>query len=347
MQSNILIIGGNGMVGRTIAGILKSRNPQVNLFIGGRKEGKTENDLRIDVTKPETFTSILRKNISLIILSVNDKEDHVLRFAIKHKIDYLDITKPTPDLVKAYDLAKKEIVSSRIVFSSGWMGGIVSGLVNSQSGLMKNIEEVKLFVYYSVKDLAGESSAHFMAENVAKAFVRYKHNSPVPVKHFLDSEYFDFSFGIGNRQAYNFDVPDLYILNQVEKIPDVSVKMTYNSKFITWLLGAFQKVRLYHILSLKERKMIFGSSGNGDRSVFEVIVKNKTEVRRISLQSLKGQAELTALSAVLHAEALLKNDLGNKIYFGHQLHAPAALIESLNAYETIIIQMSHEKNTDH
>ncbi|WP_248876691.1 saccharopine dehydrogenase [Epilithonimonas zeae] len=257
MESNILIVGGNGMVGRTIARILKTRNPHYNIFIGGRKKGKTENDLIIDVTKPQTFQAILDKKINVIILSVNDKEDNVLSFAIKNQIDYIDITKPTPDLTKAYGLAKKQSINSRIVFSSGWMGGIVGGLISSFSIKMKDIQSVELFVYYSVKDLAGESSAHFMAENVAKPFVNYKNNQPVSIKHFLNSETFDFSFGIGKRQAYNFDVPDLYILNKIENIPDVSVKMTYNSKFITWLLGAFQKIRLYNILSLKERKMVF------------------------------------------------------------------------------------------
>lgn len=340
MKSNILIIGGNGTVGKTIARIFASRNPNTHIFIGGRKLGKTENDLIIDVTKPQTFQAILNHKIDVIVLSVNDKDDHVLRFAIENKIDYLDITKPTPDLIKAYDFAKKQSINSRIVFSSGWMGGIVSGLINSFSDQMKDIHTVELFVYYSVKDLAGESSAHFMAENVAKPFVNYQNNTPVSIKHFLDAEPFEFSFGIGKRQAYNFDVPDLYILNQIEKVPNVSVKMTYNSKFITWLLGTFQKIKLFNILSLKERKMVFASSGNGDQSIFEIIVKTKNDSKKISLQSTKGQAELTALSAVLHGEELLKNNHDSKIYFSHELYQGSSLYDSLKAYETINIQVT-------
>lgn len=337
MGHNILIIGGNGLVGKTISRILKSRNPQVNIFIGGRKGGKTENDLKIDVTDPATFTVITQKKINLIILSVNDKADHILQFAIENGVDYLDITKPTPDLVKAYNLAKNHEVNSRIIFSSGWMGGIVPGLVNTLSQNTDDIQEIKLFVYYSVKDKAGESSAHFMAENVAVPFHEYKNDQPVSIRHFLNTEIFNFSFGIGKRKAYNFDVPDLYILNRVERIPNVSVKMTYNSKFITWLLGSFQYLRIFNILSLKERKMIFGSSGNGDQSVFEIVVKDKNKSKKVSLQSTKGQAELTALSAVLHTEELLRNPHENKVYFSHQLHEPLSLLTELNAYETINI----------
>ena len=84
--------------------------------------------------------------------------------------------------------------------------------------------------------------------------------------------------------------------------------------------------------------MIFGSCGNGDQSVFEIVIKNKNEVKKVSLQSKKGQAELTALSAVLHSEELLKNKLENNIYFSHQLHQPDSLFKSLNNYETIHIK---------
>lgn len=339
MGSNILIVGGKGMVGKTIHRILRSRNQECNIYIGSRKEGITEYDVMIDVNKPETFKAVVNRNIDLIILAVNDQNDHILRFAIDNSIDYIDITKPTPDLVKALAIAKTtQNINSRIVFSSGWMGRLVSGLMNTLPHSPENIREVKLYVYYSVKDLAGESSAHFMAENVARPFNCYHSNRQIPVRHFLNSEDFKFSFGIGKRQAYNFDVPDLYILNQIEKIPTVHVKMTYDSKFITWLLGTFQKLRIFNILSLKERRAIFGSSGNGDQSVFEIVIKDDQGEKKLSLQSKKGQAELTALAAVLHAEMLLHGDFKNKIYFAHQLHDPKKLYQSLAEYEGITIE---------
>lgn len=33
MEHNILIVGGNGLVGKTMIRILKERNPDVNIFI--------------------------------------------------------------------------------------------------------------------------------------------------------------------------------------------------------------------------------------------------------------------------------------------------------------------------
>lgn len=85
--------------------------------------------------------------------------------------------------------------------------------------------------------------------------------------------------------------------------------------------------------------MIFGSSGNGDQAVFEVVIKDKNGEKKLSLQSRKGQAELTALSAVLHTEELFRNPHENNIYFSHQLHEPLSLLSLLNAYETININI--------
>ncbi|MCC9070813.1 saccharopine dehydrogenase [Flavobacterium sp. F-65] len=342
MRKNILVIGGTGLVGKVILRIFQGRNPNYNLFVGSRQLGNTANDLVIDVTNPQTFDSIKHNKIDLIVLCTKDSNNEVLQFAIQNKIDYIDITKPTPDLTAAYDLAKanEKNVKSHIVFGSGWMGGIVGSLMDFAEPDKHKIQEANLFIYYSIKDLAGKSSADFLAENVCKPFIVYKNNKPQNAKHFLNSEKFDFSFGIGKRQVYNLDVPELFILNQIEKIPTVSVKMTYNSKFVTSLMGYFQSLKIFNIMFLRERKLLFGGSGNGDQAVFEIVIKTQNKTKKISLQSSKGQAELTAFSTVLHIEKMLDDTLASGIYFSHQMHSSKEVYEALNSYSTINLKIS-------
>lgn len=341
MNKNILIIGGTGLVGKTIIRILEKRNPKYNLFVGSRKSGNTPNDMVIDVTNPKTFKVILDNKIDLIVLCTKDSDNEILRFAIENKLDYIDITKPTPDLTIAYDFAQenKEYIKSHIVFSSGWMGGIVGSLADFIAPDKRTVLEVNLYIYYSVKDLAGKSSADFLAKNVCKPFFVYKNNRPQKVKHFLDSEKFNFSFGIGKRQVYNLDVPELFIFNQIEKIPTVSSKMTYNSKFITSVMGYLQSLRIFNIMILKERQWLFGASGKGDQTIFEISIKTIDKTKKVSLQSIKGQAELTAFSTVLHIEKMLKSTLGDGIYFSHQIHAPEEIYDELNNNDTINIKI--------
>ncbi|MBF7093434.1 NAD-dependent epimerase/dehydratase family protein [Flavobacterium sp. ALJ2] len=342
MRKNILVIGGTGLVGKVILRILKERNPNYNLFIGSRQLGNTANNLVIDVTNPKTFDSIINNKIDLIVLCTKDSNNEILKFAIQNKLDYIDITKPTPDLTIAYDLAivNKQSINSCIIFGSGWMGGIVGNLVDFMEPDKREIQETSLYIYYSIKDLAGKSSANFLAENVCKPFIVYKNNKPQNVKHFLNSKKHNFSFEIGKRQVYNLDVPDLFILNQIEKIPTVSVKMTYNSKFITSLMGYFQSLKIFNIMSLKERQLMFGSSGNGDQTVFDIIIKTQDETKSVSLQSVKGQAELTAFSTVLHIEKVLNDALERGVYFSHQIHSSQKIYEALNSYSTINLKIS-------
>ncbi|WP_413513131.1 saccharopine dehydrogenase NADP-binding domain-containing protein [Myroides odoratus] len=339
MQHKILIIGGTGLVGSTIDRLLKERNPTYDILLGTRSPKNLTKEIKVDVNSPTSLEALLAYSIQLIILSVNDPDDHVLRFAIQHGIDYLDITKPTPALTAALKITSEfATFQSRIVFSSGWMGGIVPGLVKSTVDSTERIENVQLWVYYSIKDKAGKSSAHFMAEHVATPFVRYENHQPLAIKHFLDSEKYNFSFGLGNRQLYNFDTPDLYILNQIDGVPTVSVKMTYNSKLVTRLLGWMQQLGIFKKMTLNTRRKVFGGSGDGDLSVFEILIKTANKTNKIILKSEKGQAELTAISTVLHTEALLNKNTLPGLYFAHQLHQKQELFSQLQQYDSITIK---------
>lgn len=339
-KNNILVVGGNGLVGSKIVELLKERNPGLKIFIGSRSlNPNAAYALQIDVNNPDSFSSIREKDIQLIVLCANDKSNHILNYCIENGLDYIDITKPTPDLEKALLFTKNKAINSQIVFSSGWMGGLVSSLALLVAPQKEKIKSLKLFVYYAVNDLAGLSSAHFMAENVAKPFKGYLENKQVWLKHFLNSENHSYSFGIGSRQSYNFDTPDLFILHQVEGVPSVEVKMTYSSKFITWLLGAFQSVKLFDILSLSMRKLIFSANGKGDQTLFDVMVSDGKETRKIAIQDRLGQAHLTAFCTVLHLEKMVTTNEQKGVVFSHQLHQPKEFLKLIRSSDAIKVEM--------
>ncbi|MGL4582362.1 MAG: saccharopine dehydrogenase, partial [Flavobacterium sp.] len=79
--------------------------------------------------------------------------------------------------------------------------------------------------------------------------------------------------------------------------------------------------------------------GSGDVSVFEVIVKTRDNTNRILLKSDRGQAELTALSAVLHTEALLNKNIQSGQYFAHQLYREDELLKGLQQYDSITVKV--------
>ncbi|MCK8143307.1 saccharopine dehydrogenase [Flavobacterium sp. I-SCBP12n] len=340
MSKKILIIGGTGLIGKTIYEMLSSRSPSLKIFIATRNKDGNPDHIYIDVNDKSTFVSLNIHSISLIIICTKDYHNNILDYAIKSKIDYIDITKPTSELIKSLDFTRKRSFESKIVFGSGWMGGIAPLLINAKKVVIKDITSVAIFIYYSTKDKAGKSSADFMAENVSKTFNFYQNNIKIITKHFLNSKYHKFDFDGKNRKVYDFDIPDLYIFNQIEKIPTVTAKLTFDSKFITSALGIMQKINLFKILNFKEKKLIFGGSGSGDISSFEIsFSKSNLNTEKVTIKCREGQAALTAFSTVLHIEKMLKNDIKSGVYFSHQLHDPTEFISSLTSNNAININI--------
>lgn len=339
MSNTVLIIGGTGLIGKTIARILSERNQQLKFLIGTRKKEKNLNHIQLDINDLKTFESLKNHFINLIIVCAKDTDDHVLNYTLRNKIDYIDITKPSNELLKTYSSVKNNVIESKIVFSSGWMGGIIPLLLYSTGILANDVKNIKIMIYYSTKDKAGASSADFIADNVSKPFFFYKNNLAIKTKHFLDREYNYFRFDNQRRKVSDFDIPDLYIFNQIEKIQNVRGKLTFDSRIISTSLFLMQKIGLFKILSYKGKKIIFGGSGNGAISSFEIIYSDHhSKENKIALKCEKGQSELTAFSTVIHVEKMLENSTPKGIYFSHQLHDPKRFIDSLTSNKAITIQ---------
>jgi saccharopine dehydrogenase-like NADP-dependent oxidoreductase len=312
-SANILIIGGSGYVGRIIHNVLQKRNPNLNVYIGSRGvESNEDNKINIDVTNPKTFKVMDERNIDILLLCSTDKEDNILKHCISKSIDYIDITKPTHELQTAYKYAERKNVSSRIVFSSGWMSGIIGSLLYWAEPAFKSILEVQIFIYYSLNDRSGKTSADFMADVVSKPFKIFMNNNSFLVKYYTKPRGHMYSFNIGRCKTYLFDTPDALILNTSENIPTIETRTTYSSKFVTWLLYMFQITGAFHILSSNIKKKMFASNGTGDRTIFEIVIKTKNTSQKISIQNSTGQADLTAFATVLHIEQLLKNERGKE-----------------------------------
>ncbi|MFT5820398.1 MAG: saccharopine dehydrogenase-like NADP-dependent oxidoreductase [Crocinitomix sp.] len=340
---NVLIIGGNGSIGKIIHHLLLNGNSNINVVIGSRNiRSKSKNQITIDVTKPDSFNVIKENDINLILLCTSDKEDAILKYCISNKIDYLDITKPTNELELSHQFAYGKEISSKIVFSSGWMSGIIGSLINWVEPDLSNVEKVSVFIYYSLKDLSGKSSVDFMAENISKPIKMYRNNKEYLTKYYLKSKSHIYSFNVGKRKTYLFDIPDTFILNKFENIPTIETRTTYNSKFIGWLLHVIQITGVFRLFPLSLKKKMFASNGKGDKTAFEIVLKSKKKAQRISLQNTTGQAQLTAFATLLHIERMLNSNLKDGIYFSHQIHDSRTFIENLLKMESIKIIKNEE-----
>lgn len=340
MQQEILIIGGSGLIGSQIQEILKNRNSDLSIWIGSRKKVR-ENYLEIDINNITTFDVIETKGINLVVLCTVDDKDNMLTYCIEKGINYLDITKPTPNIVQAYETVKVKDVNSKIVFSSGWMGGAIPSLVSHFRKCSDLLEEVKVFIYYSLKDKAGKTSADFMAENVSNPFPIYQDNKEKMVRFFEGSEPHIFMFNKKKLRLYNFDIPDVYILNRIEKVPNVLAKVTYSSSATSKILSIMQKFNIFNQFSLNTKKKLFYSSGNGDLTAFDIAIKEfGGDPLNVALVCTKGQAYLTAYLTSLHIEKILTDNFPNQLCMSYQLYQDVELINKLQEDKSITIETS-------
>lgn len=332
-MKKILIIGKSGLIGERISQIITERSLPYTIYAGSRRNSNESYHYQIDVNKKETLTKFRGENIDLVVLCTNDHKNNILTFCIENGINYLDITKPTLDLQSAYKIAEENNIKSKIVFASGWMGGIGGALIPNNI----NIESLTFYIYYSLQDLSGKSSVDFFAENITFPFHFYKNNKPKFVRYFGDPEKHDFNFNIGTKTVYNFDVPDLFILNRFKDIPTIYSKITYNySTFTMRFMRVCLSLGIFSVLSNKTKKRIFRSAGKGDKTSFDMIYKlPKGNKQQVSIECIKGQAELTSYATVLNIEKLFTKESG--IYFAHEMYENLELQKLLeqNKYITI------------
>jgi saccharopine dehydrogenase-like NADP-dependent oxidoreductase len=100
MSKTILIIGGTGLTGKTIHNMLSKRGPQLKTLIETRQKDMIPNQIQIDINNLESFELLKKHSINVMIVCTKDVNNHVLNSVVKHKIDYLDITKPLNELLK-------------------------------------------------------------------------------------------------------------------------------------------------------------------------------------------------------------------------------------------------------
>ena len=334
-MKKILIIGKTGLIGERISQIIEEKSLPYTIYAGSRNNSNESYHRQIDVNKKSTLDKLKTENFDLMVLCTTDKDNNVLRFCIENAIDYLDITKPTPELKTAYKLAKESEVKSRIIFGSGWMGGISGALIPKDT----DIESLAFYIYYSLNDLSGKSSIDFLAENITHPFNFYKDNRATPVRYFGNGEKHLFNFNIGKLSVYNFDLPDLFILNRSKKIPSVSAKITYNSAPTMFFIRTCLSLGVFSILSDKTKKRMFQSAGKGDKTSFDISYTTKRgDNHQISIECIKGQAELTSYATVLNIEKLFAKEIG--IYFAHEMYENLELQELLLLNKNIIIKQS-------
>jgi saccharopine dehydrogenase-like NADP-dependent oxidoreductase len=356
---NILIVGGYGIVGTQIAGILRRRNPEVRIVIGGRSIDKARRladaltnaeGVAFDVDDPASL-SRLAVLPSLIIVAANDLKDATLQAAILAGVPLIDITRWTErvrDLEAAVAVGRP---TAAIVQGSSWMACVPGALTQAAARGLDAVESIDISILYALKDISGDNSVEYM-DRLTTPFPVTRDGKPGIAIPYTEARQARFANGY-QTQVYRFDSPDQHILPRLVGARSVAARIAFDDKTTMTVFWMIIRSGLWNLLSGARfksiRRAMLHNPGPGAPHHVRVDIagrrRGKAAHMTLHISDAESQSHMTAVGAALQAEWVLGlngfSAPGPGLHYGESMGPQPILREAL-AVEGI--QVEHHED---
>jgi saccharopine dehydrogenase (NAD+, L-lysine-forming) len=216
--SDILVVGGYGVVGRRISAQLAPRFPD-RVVIAGRDQRRAEalcHELghgararRIDVDDLASIGPAL-DGAGTVITCVAQRELHLLRTSIARGVAYTDIAPRLAFWQGAEEMASEaRRTGARIVLGAGLSPGISNMMARQLANAVGRVDHIETAILLSLGDEYGPDSLHHVLEAMTQPFsvledARRRHALP-----FSEGKRVRFPAPLGPRRAYLFPWSDV------------------------------------------------------------------------------------------------------------------------------------------
>lgn len=314
MAKQIFIAGGYGMIGSNLANQLRACFPDSSLILAGRSPQKGESLAQKLGNASTTFLDLLQGDIphiaetSQLIISAVPDPKHVLgEYAIRHNIDFIDITVGTGDgYAPLLSMAMQHQPTSAVVPLGYYEAGMFLPLVHKIIRELSIVNSVRLTALHDPADPVGALTEQELGQELAPAFVR--------------------SEGIWR---YTTERDKILLLSgeQVEAIPFGILDITA----IATMTGA-ENIRLDVAMGQSEG-MRKSAKASVDLYVDVQGVNHSgtPESRRIVASDPRGQAHFTAFGISRVIEAILEQKPTGFVFPENILNHEAAIISMKDA----------------
>lgn len=338
MDGKILIVGGYGSVGKTIAIELGERFPG-KVIVAGRDYQKAQElaqttgmkilPLKLDVINFRS-DDVLPQDISLVVMCVDALNLTFVRKVIQQGIYYVDIS-ATYEILSQIELLDYEAknYNATVVLSVGLAPGLTNLLSAHCFSKFEQMERADIFILLGLGEAHGEASIRWTIDNLNSKFSIWEEGITKLVASFEEWKQTTFPHGIGTRAAYRFNFSDQHVIPKTLNIPSVSTWLCFDSTLTTRLFALWKRIGLFGLLRFKSvRELIvkivqtlhFGSDTfvvkvnslgtvNGVNLVYECAVSGHGEGQITAMVTSEVVASLFATpfshaSGVFHIEQL-------------------------------------------
>lgn len=319
-RTSVLIAGGYGIVGAQVAELLASRNPELEIIIGGRSEAAAAaaaeridgaRGARVDIDEVDPLAKFAKLPDAIIAVA-NDGHDRLLRAAVTRGIAYVDITRWTERMQASILRLAPMRPTAPVLFSSGWMAGVTATVAAADARNFGQVSSIDIDILYALKDKAGPNSLDYVDRLLIPFPVTIDGNVEMK-KSMSEPRAVRFS---GDRlfNTYRFDTPEQYTLVHAIGAASVSSRLSYDNASAINSMRFLINSGAWKLLSLsifdKLRRSMLYNPGEGD--AHEVVIETHgtdpagrpIRTRSTILDPL-GQTHMTAVGAVTGLERVL------------------------------------------
>ncbi|XP_043725248.1 uncharacterized protein LOC122671857 isoform X1 [Telopea speciosissima] len=273
LNSRVLVLGGTGRVGGSTATALSKLCPDLQIVVGGRNREKGA-ALVATVGKNSEFVEVDIENMKVLEAALNDvdlvvhtagpfqqaEKCTVLEAAIATKTAYVDVCDDTSYARRAKSFHKKAVAANIPAITTGGIYPGVSNvmaaeLVRAAKSESKYEPERLRFSYYTAG--SGGAGPTILATSfllLGEDVIAYNKGEKVKLKPYSGVLNVDFGKGIGKKDVYLLNLPEVSSAHEVLGIPTISARFGTAPFFWNWGMEAM--TNLFPAEFLRDRRKV-------------------------------------------------------------------------------------------
>ncbi|XP_021899228.1 uncharacterized protein LOC110815653 isoform X1 [Carica papaya] len=256
-NSRVLILGGTGRVGGSTAIALSNLCPELRVIIGGRnrekgdamaaKLGKNSEFAEVNIDEVESLKTALSE-ADLVVHTAGPFQQAekctVLEAAIETKTAYIDVCDDTSYAFRAKSFKDRAIAANIPAITTG---GIYPGVSNVMAAELVRVarseskgEPERLRFHYYTAGTGGAGPTILVTSFLllGEEVVAYNKGEEIKLKPYSGMLNIDFGKGIGKRDVYLLNLPEVRSAYKVLGVPTVSARFGTAPFFWNWGMTA-------------------------------------------------------------------------------------------------------------
>ncbi|KAG6411424.1 hypothetical protein SASPL_129506 [Salvia splendens] len=342
--SRILILGGTGRVGGSTALALNKFCPHLRILVGGRnrekgaavvtKLGNNSEFVEVDINDSLSLDNAL-KGVDLVVHTAGPFQQSdkcaVLEAAIQNKVAYLDVCDDSSTAQRAKSYMNRALDANIPAITTG---GIYPGVSNIMAAeLVRAVksegkgepERLRFYYYTAGSGGAGPTILSTSFLLLGEEVVAYNKGEKIKLKPYSGMLNIDFGRGIGKRDVFLLNLPEVRSTHEILGVPTVSARFGTAPFFWNW--GMVAMTYLLPAETLRDRSKVQQLVDLFDPLVRKVdaIAGEKVSMRvdldcsdgksRIGIFSHRKLSESVGISTAAFALAILEGSTKPGVWF--------------------------------